>query len=293
MDTDDALHFRVALAPALNGKIPPGSPQWAKFNASFENLEIESVNLAARIYDGQPLTTWHREHWRTSANFMCGQHLGIDFDTEDDRSSLRSLLADPFIARWASMLYTTPSHTPEAPRARVIFLLDTPIYQAANYTAAASAMLWLFGTADRQCKDAVRFFYGGRPGACEMEWLDNVLPLERVKDMIRRYQASGALARRQVVRDYKATPDQAEMKAALDTIPAWGIDYDQWLAVLMGIHAAFPGADGLALAEAWGQGKDGEVAQKWRSFKPAGNTTGAVTPATVFKLAMDHGYRKH
>ena len=290
---EDTPTFKIALAPPLNGKIPAGSPLWPKFNASFENVEIESVNLAARIYDGQPITTWHRDHWRTSANFMLGQHIGIDFDTEDDRSSIRYLLNDPFISRWASMLYTTPSHTPEKPRARAIFLLDTPIYQAANYTAAASALLWIFGTADRQCKDAVRFFYGGRPGACEMQWLDNVLPLERVKDMIRRYQASGAQARRQVAKDFSATPDQAELKAALDRIPAWGIDYDQWLAVLMGIHSAFPGGDGLALAESWAQGTEGEVGRKWKSFKPDGNTGGAVTVATVFKLAMERGYAKH
>lgn len=293
MDTDDAPQFKVALAPALSGKIPPGSPLWPRFNASFENMEIESVNLAARIYDGQPITTWHRDHWRTSANFMLGQHIGIDFDTGDARSSFNVLLADPFIARWASMLYTTPSHTPEAPRARVLFLLDTPIHQAANYTAAASALLWLFGTADRQCKDAVRFFYGGRPGACELEWLDNVLPLERVKDMIRLYQNTGAKAKRQVANGYTATPDQAEMKAALDKIPPWGIDYDQWLAVLMAIHSAFPGVDGLALAESWAQGQEGEVGRKWKSFKANGNTAGTITPATLFKLAMAHGYVKH
>ena len=37
----------------------------------------------------------------------------------------------------------------EKPRARVVFLLDQPIMQAKNYTLAASALLWVFGTADR------------------------------------------------------------------------------------------------------------------------------------------------
>jgi len=293
MDEDAPSTFRIALAPPLSGKIPYGSPFWPKFNASFNNLEMESVNIAARLYDGQPITTWHRDHWRKTENFLLGQHIGIDFDTKDYRSSLKYLLNDPFISKWAAIVYTTISHTPDKPRARVIFLLDAPIHQPSNYTAAVSAMLWLFGTADEACKDAVRFFYGGRPGSCEMEWLDNVMPLETVKDIIRRYQGSAAQHRRQVSRDFTPTTDQAELKAALDRIPAWGIDYGQWLAVLMGIHSAFPGGDGLALAESWAQGADGEVERKWKSFKPDGNTGGAVTVATVFKLAMERGYVKH
>lgn len=186
--TDTA--YRVAVSTwALDHKLAPGAPEWAAFNASFVCQDLTPFDFARAIYDGHPFTTWHANNWRTSANYVCGQHLGLDFDAGDKTSTLPALLDNPFIHRHANILYTTPSHTPEAPRARVVFLLDTPIMQAANYALAAAALLWLFGTADRQCKDPARFFYGSL--RCEMEMFDNVLSLATVKHIIAQYQASG------------------------------------------------------------------------------------------------------
>lgn len=196
--TTDAPTYRIAVSSqALDHKIPPGSPDWSTFNASFHNRELTPFDFAHAIWDGHPFTTWHSGGWRTTANYLCGQHIGLDFDNGDATSTLPALMANPFIHRHAAILYTTPSHTPEAPRARVVFLLDTPIQQATNYALAAQALLWLFGTADRQCKDAARFFYGSL--RCEIEMFANVLPLATVKHVIQQYQATGRreLARHQ------------------------------------------------------------------------------------------------
>ena len=192
--------YRIAMSSmALDRKLAPGDPIWHDFNGSFVNRELTPFDFARAIYDGHPFTTWHANGWRTSANYVCGQHLGLDFDAGDQTSTLPALLDNPFIHRHANILYTTPSHTPEAPRARVVFLLDTPIVQATNYALAAAALLWLFGTADRQCKDAARFFYGSM--RCDMEMFDNVLTLATVKHIIAQYQASGRREmRRQVDR---------------------------------------------------------------------------------------------
>ena len=192
--------YRIAVSTwALDHKLAPGAPEWSAFNASFTNQSLTPFDFAHAIYDGHPFTTWHANNWRTSANYVCGQHLGLDFDAGDQTSTLPALLSNPFIHRHANILYTTPSHTPEAPRARVVFLLDTPIMQATNYALAAAALLWLFGTADRQCKDAARFFYGSM--RCEMEMFDNVLSLATIKHIIAQYQASGKREmRRQVDR---------------------------------------------------------------------------------------------
>lgn len=194
--------YRVAVSSkSLASKIPPGSPAWRDFNASFVNRELTPFDFAQSIWDGHPFTTWHKDGWRTTANYLCGQHLGLDFDNSDATSTLPALMANPFIHRHAAILYTTPSHTPEAPRARVVFLLDTPIMQATNYALAAQALLWLFGTADRQCKDPARFFYGSL--RCEMEMFDNVLPLATVKHVIGQYQATG---RRELARHARSAP---------------------------------------------------------------------------------------
>jgi len=280
--------YRVAVSPyALDGKIAPGDPFWKTFNSSFENHELQTDDLAAAIYAGQAYTTWHARHWRHSDNYICGQHIGLDFDHGD--STLEQLAADKFIARYGAMVYTTPSHTPEAPRARVVFLLDTPVMQAKNYTLAVSSLLWLFGTADRQCRDACRFFYGSKN--CEMVYLANTLPLAIVRHLIAQYQATGQREKCRHERAFTAAPAQQEVADALQRIPAWGIDYDEWVQVLMALHSAY-GDDGLALAETWADGAPGEVARKWGSFRPTGNTSGAVTIATVFALAKRFGWQK-
>jgi len=282
--------YRIAMSSmALDRKLAPGDPIWHDFNGSFVNRELTPFDFAHAIYDGHPFTTWHANNWRTSANYICGQHIGLDFDAGDQNSTLPALLDNPFIHRHANILYTTPSHTPEAPRARVVFLLDTPIMQATNYALAAASLLWLFGTADRQCKDPVRFFYGSL--RCDMEMFDNVLSLATVKHIIAQYQASGRRELRRQVRTYTATTAQTEVADALKKIPAWGIDYDEWVSVLMALHREY-GDAGLGLAEQWAEGGPNEVARKWRSFRATGNTTGAVGLGTVFALAQRFGWTR-
>jgi hypothetical protein len=283
--------YKIAVSSfALSKKLPQGDPIWHKFNSSFENLELDVPGIMNAVYAGRAITTQHKDHWRTSANYLCGQHIGLDFDAGDETSSLDYLLRDKFVSRYAAFAYTTISHTPEHPRARVIFTLDAPIMQAKNYTLAAAALLWLFGTADRQCKDAARFFYGA-PG-CEMVSIGNDLPLETVKKLIQNYQETGVKEKRRSLRkDYAPTTDQREVADALQKIPAWGIDYDEWVQVLMGLHAGF-GDDAIGLAIAWADGKPGEVEQKWRSFKQDGNGQGAITLATVFGIAKRFGWQK-
>lgn len=284
--------YRVAIGPVTERKLEPGAPEWHAFNGSFVNREMRQMDIAQALYEGHPITTQHANHWRHSRNYQAGQHIGMDFDTEDQRSTLKTLQQDPFIARYGAILYTTMSHTPAAPRARAIFLLDQPIMQARNYALASAALLWVFGSADRQCKDAARFFYGGRPGACEMEWLANELPLELVKDLIRRYQQTGQHARRQVNARYQGqTPDETELMDALKAIDPWTIDYDEWVAVLMAIHSAYPNETGLSIAESWADGKAGEVEHKWRGFRPDGNPQGKVGVGTLFAVAKQHGWK--
>lgn len=271
-------------------KIEPGAPVWKKFNASFKNADCTTSEIMDAIYEGYPVTTQLKEPWRTSENYLMGQHLALDFDTEDKTSTIDYLVKDKFIDKYGTFVHTTISHSPEAPRARVFFLLDQPIHQAKNYTLAASALLWLFGTADRQCKDAVRFFYGA-PG-CEFEFIGGFLPLTVVKGIIRRYQESGSREMKNATREYRpSADDQQEVADALRFIPAWGIDYDEWLAVLMAIHSKF-GDAGFALADSWAQGKKNEVSQKWKGFKAGGNAAGAVTIGTLFAIAKRNGWRR-
>lgn len=285
-----SVTYQISIGPNLKGKIPPGSPYWNKFNGSFQNLEVTHSEFVTAVYTGRPFTTWHKDKWRKTENYLLGRHLGIDFDTEDERSSIPYLMNDPFIQKYASLVYTTPSHRIDSPRARVVFLLDQPIHQAKNYALAAASLLWLYGEADRMCKDPVRFFYGAGPGA-DMELLTGILPVEIVKDMIARYQRTGQREKKTVSNYQAQSTDEKDVQEALKYINPWGIEYDEWVSILMAIHSEFPGNNGLSLAEAWGQGYDGEVERKWKSFDTSGNGGGKVGIGTLFHHAVENGYK--
>jgi len=282
--------YKIAISKyRIEYKLAQGDPFWSEFNSSFVNMEVSSIDLMKYIHKGHAITTHHKNNWRTSENFVCGQCIGLDFDNGNKTSSMEYLVKDSFISKYASFLYTTTSHTPEEPRARVIFLLDKPIHQATNYTNAVKSILWLFDSADRQCKDAVRFFYGSMN--CEMMHLGNVLTIDKVKKIIADYQESAKRERKPKLKNFTATATQTEVYEALKLINPWQIDYDEWVNILMGIHSEF-GDDGFSMANSWADGKKGEVEQKWKSFKDNGNGSGKITIATVFGIAKRFGWNK-
>lgn len=209
MMDNGARYYRIAFSTlGLTGKLRPGDPLWGKLNGSFENLELSPPAIAWLIDEGRAFTTWHKDNWRTSANYLCGQHIGVDFDTR----GVESVLADPFVQAYAAIVYATPSSTPDNPRCRALFLLDTPIMQAANYVRAATALLRLFGSvADQACKDAARSWWGSLDSLPTR--LDNELPLVVVRQLIATFDATHKPAPR---REY--TPRGEDGKAIAGTL---------------------------------------------------------------------------
>ena len=199
--------YKIAVSSmALRDKIPTGDPRWPDFTGSFRNMEILKSDFAAMINEGHAFTTWHDgrfkpdyagkyTQWRNGENYVLGQHIGLDFDAGTEASSIPKLAGDVFVRQYAALVYSTPSSLPEAPKSRVVFVLDTPIMQARNYVLATRALLWLFGGADPKCKDPCRFFYGSM--GCDAAFLNRVLPLDKVKEIIQQYLATGAEAKAQ------------------------------------------------------------------------------------------------
>ena len=197
--------YKIAISSmALRDKIPTGDPRWVDFTGGFRNMELLKSDIAAMINDGHAFTTWHDgkvkppfaeryPQWRHSDNYVLGQHIGLDFDAGTEASSIPKLAGDVFVRQYAALVYSTPSSLPEAPKSRVLFVLDTPIMQARNYVLATRALLWLFGGADPKCKDPCRFFYGSM--GCDAAFLNRVLPLDKVKEIIKQYLATGAEAK--------------------------------------------------------------------------------------------------
>ena len=85
-----------------------------------------------------------RGGYRSDANFISAEHIGLDDDRGTAESSLQALAEDPFIAAHAAFLYESPSSTPDCPKSRIVFILDRPFTTADEYRTAQEAMWWRF-----------------------------------------------------------------------------------------------------------------------------------------------------
>jgi len=289
----DGMQHKIKIAINKNstGKIPPGDPAWGTFNDEFVNQECDMMELANWIYLGHAYAGWH-EGRRCIDNFILAQHLAVDMDTGDDRSSIDVLKDHELVRLWGSMIHTTPSHTKEAPRARVIFMLDQPIFEAKRYSAAAKFVAAQFDGADVQTTDASRFFYGSKDA--DIHLVGEVLPLLDLRLLYKQWQArqpksTGHQQRGHGGAQFRSDePIAQQLEKALSKLDPWQMEYTDWVRVLMAIHREM-GDAGLPLALNWAQGSPGEVERKFRSFKPSGNASGEVTAATIFKMAGGGG----
>lgn len=277
----------------VDGKIPPGDPRWATFNDAFANHEIGILDLANAIYTGHAYSTWH-EGRRKLDNFVCGQHLAVDLDTDDERSNINRLIEHDLVRSYAALLHTTPSHTTQTPRCRIIFLLDRPITDAGAYSAAARFLAGIFDGADMATTDASRFFYGAKDCQIELPW--NVLPLAHLRRFYRLHKPAGGAVQPAISNERaqagapveKPALDEIEkVQNALGHVDPWGIDYNKWIAIIAALKREL-GEEALPIARAWADGKPGEVEREWARLKETRSNGAGL--GTIFWLAKRHGF---
>jgi hypothetical protein len=277
---------RVAINEMVTEKLPPGDPRWKQFTGSFRNREVDVIDFCNEIYTGHAYTTWQKEAWRSSENFQLGQHLAVDLDTEDKRSTIDELRKHELVSLYGGIIHTSPSHTAQAPRARVIFLLDQPITTAEGYTAASNFMIAQFGS-DSVCKDPSRFFYGAK--GCELWFDEGVLPLSHLRTYYKQWAAKQPKQkpRKQprIETPAQVKTELGKVQAALATIDPWSVPYDKWIAILAALNHTF-GDEALPLAEQWAQGRDNEVVRKWKTFGRYSGTPAGL--GSIFHLARTH-----
>lgn len=160
---------------------------WRIFNGSFVNVSLMPTQLMTKVVEGYAYTACHTRY-RDAANFVSGQHLALDYDSGDYRSSFEFILEDAFIRENASFLHSTPSDKDGEPKSRCVFILDKPINSAELYGEASAALVDKFkGMIDKSCKDPARFFYGAKGG--KTKWVGNILSFDKLmNDVILPYR---------------------------------------------------------------------------------------------------------
>jgi hypothetical protein len=251
------LQFRVSInrrCPAQKLGLPPVEKRWARYNSSFRAEEHTPESLLREVSKGYAFAavlggcqglccgSWcaNSEHasipshcgrphgYRLNRHFVSAQFIAADFDTGDERSSFGYLLQQPLIAQYGTFLYTTLSHSPEHPKARVVFITDAPFADAAHYRRAKLALMEPLPWGDASVHDPSRLFYGSDPGR-GMSWaMGNILPLAVVDELMDRYraqleaeQSSRKPPRIPSSRVMGSTPAERYVSAAVQAEAAW------------------------------------------------------------------------
>lgn len=220
MDFEHDHRFEVMTSTALRGKAP-AQFNWSAYYKTFERQIMTPRALAIHIYNGFAFTpVWHTA--RKEDNFISAGHLAFDFDTSDRASALDSLMAvGTFAWLFASFGYTTPSHTAEAPRSRLVFVLEYPIYDAAEYRTAYQAIAWKIaqdgGRCDPACKDPLRLYYGSPQCTVLPNW--SVLATAALRLALDEYKAAHPIVTaKPVLRQRVERPSDNAKAAKIDQI---------------------------------------------------------------------------
>lgn len=287
--------YRIAIHRwQLAGKIPPGDPRWGEFNDLFDNLAMPIADIAKHIGQGYAYAGWHSGR-RSLDNFICAQHIAVDMDTEDERSSFPVLLRHEWVRMFGGILHTSPSHTEAKPRARVIFFLDQIIEDATAYQSAAKFLISQFDGADTAVSDASRFFYGCKGGTVEV--LGGLLPVGVLRRYYRLWMKTSPATKPAAQHDNaapvirmadrqrpeaQATDELQKLAEALGKVDAWSIDYNKWIGIIAACKREL-GESAFAIVERWAQGKPGEVRREWDRLKDGRQN--AAHLGTVYYLA--------
>lgn len=124
---------------------------------------------------------WKLGGYRRESNFKAINWVAVDID--DGYDSIDQLAEQPFFDQFGSLLYTSASHSPEHPKARLVFALEQELTDPTEVRALYTALIRKFG-GDEQCKDAARMFFGAE--GCEVrKYPERYLPQNEMARLIR------------------------------------------------------------------------------------------------------------
>jgi len=160
----------------------------------------------------------------------------------DPKLSISEALQHPFIQKYCTLLYTTPSHTEDWHRFRLLFVLDSYISDRPLFETYILSVLNQIGAdiSDPSCKDCVRFFYGNTAAVFPLYQPNILLPvtvLDGLKPASPAPVSSSNLTPFPEL--YNRDPDafEAWIKLALDAIPRRESgNYQECSDILMSLH---------------------------------------------------------
>lgn len=146
---------------AINEKVKNKTTDYKTLNSNFKNRVLTIKEIADHIgkgfsFIGAEFKTDEKQNIiRNNANWLCSELITLDIDNGlslEDAFNIEQ-------TEHALLVYTTPSHTPEKHRFRILFDLPYLETNQERYREILKSFIKIY-KADEQCKDLARLFFG-------------------------------------------------------------------------------------------------------------------------------------
>jgi hypothetical protein len=198
---------------------------------------MTTLQIAQTVQQGYAICCSYFDKARLQENFKYSELVAIDIDND---LTLAKALESKFIKSWASLIYTTASHTEELNKFRILFRLETGVSTQLEYKEIHRWVADMFSSADIHCKDVCRIFFGSID--CKYWIFDKILTKDILLKLKHRYEKNHKPAASTIKSSitYQNNPDR-DYKTAVDilNILPQKIDYDDWFAVICALTNTF------------------------------------------------------
>ena len=146
--------LKLSVNPNIFNKTPQNpNVDW---NTGFNPEELTLEELYKVINYGFSFSYQFKSGIRKSDNFICTDVIAVDMD--GDRT-IKETLNDDIVKKYGSLFYTTPSHTPEVHRFRIVFVLPRTIIDVVDINRSMTSLSRRLG-GDMSVVDGGRLFFG-------------------------------------------------------------------------------------------------------------------------------------
>lgn len=133
-------------------------PSISKSGRGWQNVELTVNQLIDHIQRGHPITHQFVDGHRVKEKFLRTDILIADIDKG---IRIDEALENDFVKNFAAFIHTTPSHTDDAHRFRIVFVLERAVFDPNVYEAMYRSMLGYIPT-DPNAKSSTQFFFGAK-----------------------------------------------------------------------------------------------------------------------------------
>ena len=154
--------LKLSINEHLHDKTKPFGDRYMA--EGFNPYEVSPEQLKEAVEEGWAFSYQYKDGLRSVRNFLATDILAVDVD---GGINIDECLDLPLVRNYATLFYTTPSHSVDEHRFRVVFALPRTLTDPEEVKAANRALAQHLG-GDMAATDAARIFFGSSEGDCRV-----------------------------------------------------------------------------------------------------------------------------